>query len=307
MPRFDLRQNGFTLIEIVSVLVILGVLAVVAVPKYLDLQSESEKKTALASVSEAQARIQLRFGQLLLQGNTCEDAAAKVNTLSMIEDSSNGNGSVFGDFILSSETITKDGVAVYAKRKNSSDTAFDTGAKLYLPQCDEEANNGMGTGVAAFNFAPGLYKALEQTVIKGKSALSVSVESNAVEGDNNWTTPVKKNLESLGIDPSLSNIKSWAYSKDGTFYWSETDTSSLAKGDTIIAMSYNISSKTYSVGIVTLSTQTSTKTKTDFTSYASYDGKTSTVAFTSSTNQTGFTDFNAAKAAYDAAKKKNGS
>ena len=41
-PRFG--QKGFTLIEIVMVLVLLGILAAVAVPKYFDLQEEAEKK-----------------------------------------------------------------------------------------------------------------------------------------------------------------------------------------------------------------------------------------------------------------------
>lgn len=37
------QQNGFTLIELITVIVILGALAVIALPRYIDLQQEADQ------------------------------------------------------------------------------------------------------------------------------------------------------------------------------------------------------------------------------------------------------------------------
>lgn len=69
------KQSGFTLIEIVMVLVLLGILSAVAVPKYFDLQQQAEEKAAQAIGAEYQAQLNARFAKAILTGTTTCSAA----------------------------------------------------------------------------------------------------------------------------------------------------------------------------------------------------------------------------------------
>lgn len=69
------KQQGFTLIELVLVIIILGVLSATAMPKFINLQNDARKSTLDGMKAALQGANSLLYAKALIQGKEKKESA----------------------------------------------------------------------------------------------------------------------------------------------------------------------------------------------------------------------------------------
>jgi len=93
------NEEGFTLIEIIAVIIIMGILAAVAVPKFFSMQEDAKRAALNGALSEGAARFNHAYARFILDLKRAPSGIAELKTSAYLGAAAD-TGEDLGDFKL---------------------------------------------------------------------------------------------------------------------------------------------------------------------------------------------------------------
>jgi len=114
-------KKGFTLIELIMIIVILGILAAVAVPKYFDLQSSAKTAAEKGVVGGVRAGIYTYFANNKTYPGTLDSATTTCDATTPCFATILGQGAITADWSKSGTAYTGPAGGVYTYNSGTGD------------------------------------------------------------------------------------------------------------------------------------------------------------------------------------------
>jgi len=105
--RILTTQEGFTLVEVLAVLVIVAILAVVAIPKYMNATEAARNKAAQGQIAEVKGRFAQGLGRYMMENNGSVPASGAALIVAVESYSAGATAGAEADFTFSSAAVLK--------------------------------------------------------------------------------------------------------------------------------------------------------------------------------------------------------
>ena len=125
MKKNTVKKSGFTMVEIIAVLVIIGIMAAVAAPKFINMAGKARVKASQAGINEAKAALSVSYAKAYLDADGTAPTVAQIVTAANFDTGAlPENDIAFGDIRVD---ITAAGADIDITVDQYNGTAWDAG------------------------------------------------------------------------------------------------------------------------------------------------------------------------------------